>query len=572
MKKIYPPSCVCFLAAIIFLSTSSIKAQPILSFQTVTAGLENPVDIVTAPGDSRLFIAQQNGLVRTWNGTVLTDFLNLGSVITNPAGGEQGLLSIVFHPSYSSNRYFFVWYTSTTGAVTLARYERNAGNPDIADPGSGQVLLSIPKPGSPYFTNHNGAKLIFGNDGMLYIGTGDGGSAGDPFGNAQNVHSLLGKMLRIDVNGVTPTTPFYSIPPGNPYTAPGDGIPDEIYAIGLRNPWRWSFDRANGDLWIADVGQNLWEEVNWLPAGSTAGVNYGWNCYEGAHIYPDGGCTPTDTVSPIFEYPHDGTTGGFSITGGYVYRGPDEQNIPLRGYYITADYVSGNVWMIKPNGNGGWTSYRQAGLPGNISSFGEGADGTLYAVGRSAGAIYKIMLSSLVPVKITRFNAKALNGYNLLEWSSSSEVNIVAYHIEYSPDGRQFVRVGRLAAAGNSPGSHYDFQHSVPQSNGISFYRLAIEEKDGSLSFSEIISVRSPTGSIKIYPTILSNNISLTVDAPRPIKNLQLLNGTGVLVWQKNMQGQTGRIPVLLKPVPPGVYLLRIIGNDFVYKEKLIIR
>lgn len=570
MKKISTSNCLCFLVAFILLF-SRATAQPVLSFQPVVSGLNNPVDIVTAPGDGRLFIAQQNGMIRIWNGTTLIDFINLASVITNPAIGEQGLLSIAFHPSYSnsSNGYFFVWYTDAAGAVTLARFRRNSSNADIADLGSGQVLLNIPKPGN--FTNHNGGKLIFGNDGMLYFGTGDGGSTGDPFNNAQNGNSLLGKMLRIDVNGFATSAPFYSIPPDNPNTAPADGILDEIYAIGLRNPWRWSFDRANGDMWIADVGQNLWEEVNWRPAGNTAGVNYGWRCYEGAHIYADGGCAPTDTVSPIFEYPHNGTTGGFSITGGYVYRGPDAQNNPLLGYYITADYLSGNVWTIKPNGSGGWTTSMQAGLPGNISSFGEGADGTLYALGRTSGTIYKVMLSSIVPVKLTRFEAKAFGGYNQLEWNSSSETNSLAYHIEYSSNGSQFVRVGRVAVAGNSSGGSYNFKHTNPQT-GNAWYRLAIEDIDGSVRFSEIIRLQASAGAIKIYPTILPAHTSITLESGKPIKNLQLLNSMGAMVWQKNMEGQSGRIPVLLKQVLPGVYLLRVTGNDFVHKEKLVIQ
>ena len=551
----------------IFLFTRAFT-QPVLSFQPVTSGLNAPVDIVTAPGDSRLFIAQQNGLIRIWDGSSLTDFINLGSVITNPAGSEQGFLSIAFHPAYNTNRYFFVWYTDVAGAVTLARYQRNISNPDIADVGSAQVLLSIPKPGTPYFSNHNGAKLIFGNDGMLYIGTGDGGSGGDPFNNAQNGNSLLGKMLRINVNGFTSS---YSIPPDNPYLVSGDGILDEIYALGLRNPWRWSFDRANGDMWIADVGQNLWEEVNWRPAGSTAGVNYGWRCYEGAHVYAGGGCAPTDTVSPIFEYPHNNTTGGFSITGGYVYRGPDAQNVPLLGYYITADYVSGNVWTIKPNGSGGWNTHMQAGLPGNISSFGEGADGTLYALGRSTGTIYKVMLSSIVPVTLTRFAARAYSGYNQLEWNSSSEINTLAYHIEYSRNGNQFSRVGRVSAVGSSSGGSYSFKHHTQQAENA-WYRLAMEDADGSVRFSEIIRLRALAGGIKVYPTILPAQSTITLESGKPLKNLQLLNSMGAMIWQKNLEEQSGSIPVLLKAVPPGVYLLIIHGMDFLHKEKLIIQ
>ena len=232
-----------------------------------------------------------------------------------------------------------MWYTDVNGAVTLARYRRDVTNPDIADPASGQVLLRYSKPGSPYFTNHNGGKLNFGPDGMLYVGTGDGGNGGDPYNNAQNGNSLMGKMLRLNVNSFATSAPFYDIPADNPFLAPGDGILDEIYAIGLRNPWRWSFDRSTGDMWIADVGQGAWEEVNWLAAGSTSGVNYGWRCYEANHVYGSG-CSPavTDTIAPIFEYSHNNATGGYSITGGYVYRGASYPE--LQGYYITADYLS----------------------------------------------------------------------------------------------------------------------------------------------------------------------------------------------------------------------------------------
>jgi glucose/arabinose dehydrogenase len=558
---------LCFVPLLASFNSAAAQ-QPVLDFQTVATGLNNPVDIVTAPGDNRLFIAQQNGIVRIWNGTTFLDFINLAGVITDPPVGEQGLLSIVFHPGYATNRYFFVWYTSTTGAVTLARYQRNSVNPDIADPGSGQVLLSIPKPGNPYFTNHNGGKLIFGADGMLYIGTGDGGSGGDPLNNAQNGNSLLGKMLRIDVNGFSTS---YNIPPDNPFLTPGDNILDEIYAIGLRNPWRWSFDRANGDMWIADVGQNLWEEVNWRRTGNTAGVNYGWRCYEGAHIYAGGGCTPTDTVSPIFEYPHNGTTGGFSVTGGYVYRGPDPQNAPLVGYYITADYVSGNVWSIRANGSGGWNSYLQAGLPGNISSFGEGADGTLYALARSAGTIYKVMLSTIIPVTITHFTAVARTGYNELEWRTSNEINTRTYHVEYSTDGSLFSRVGQVPANGNSSANSYTFRHRVLQGGDV-YYRLVTEEADGSTKISGIVRLQGSTANIRIYPTVLHPNGTLNLVFPQRVQNLQLLNSTGSIAWQKDISNVNGATSIAIPNLPAGVYIIRINGWGVLHQQKIIIR
>ncbi|RYF91443.1 MAG: hypothetical protein EOO03_01320, partial [Chitinophagaceae bacterium] len=532
-----PAICCCLLLQF------AAQSQPVIGYQSITAGLNNPVDVVAAPGDSRLFIAQQNGLIRIWNGSALTDFINLSSVITPSPAGEQGLLSVAFHPSYAINRYFFVWYTAAGGNVTLARYQRNLANPDVADLASGQVLLSIAKPGSPYYTNHNGGKLNFGADGMLYIGTGDGGSGGDPENNAQNGNSLLGKMLRLNVNSFATSAPFYDIPADNPFLAPGDGIRDEIFAIGLRNPWRWSFDRSTGDMWIADVGQGNWEEVNFLPAGSTAGANYGWRCYEGAHIYSGGGCTPSDTVSPVFEYPHNSTTGGFSITGGYVYRGPDAANSSLLGTYVTVDYISNNLWLIKPNGMGGFSSVRQGGLLNNISSFGEGSDGTLYAVRRSNGTLYKVIVTAVLPVTISNLKAAAYTGYNQLSWQTTAASNVLQYHIEYSSDGQSFSRVGAIDAINATGTSNYTFRHLLSPAAPLMFYRLAIEDRDGSLKYSDIVRLSATVKAIQVSPTLVQNGI-VNVTINSPLRSLQLINSNGAVVFQKNVTGLSGNVPL----------------------------
>ena len=553
-----------------FLPQLVLNAQPTVDYQPITTGLSNPVDVVSAPGDSRLFIAQQNGIIRIWNGTSLSDFINIGSVLTSPAGNEQGLLSVVFHPAYSTNRYFFVWYTNVAGNITLARYRRNSINPDIADVSSAQVLLSVPKPGSPYFTNHNGGKLNFGTDGMIYISTGDGGSGGDPFNNAQSGNSLLGKMLRLDVNGFATSSPFYTIPPDNPFASTSDGILDEIYAIGLRNPWRWSFDRANGDMWIGDVGQGAWEEVNWLPAGNTAGVNYGWRCYEGAHVYSSG-CSPApaDTVSPVFEYGHNGTTGGFSITGGYVYRGSEFPS--LQGYYITTDYVSNNLWLIKPNGTGGFSNIRQSGVLNNISSFGEAADGSLYALRRSNGTLYKVIVTSVVPVTLTRFGGMMANGYNDLSWQSASEINTRRYHLEYSIDGISFSRVAQITASGNGSGSQYHYKHPVSSSQNM-YYRLAIEDIDGTIRYSTIVLLKADDAKdINIYPAIILNRM-VQVDIKKAIKTIQLINSNGAIVFRKNMMGILGNTQLFLPVLPKGVYTIRANGMDINFTKKLIIQ
>ena len=303
----------CYLFLAFLVVCLQVQAQPEISYNVVTNGFTAPVDIVNA-GDTRLFVVEQAGKVKIWDGTntIATPFLDITS-ITN-FSGEMGLLSLAFHPNYANNRYFFVYYNSANGNINLARYRTKETNAQEADATSGVVLMSIPKP----FTNHNGGKLNFGMDGFLYFGTGDGGSGGDPNNYSQNGSSYLGKMLRINVDSFS-TPPYYTIPPNNPYIAT-QTFKEEIIAMGLRNPWRWSFDRQTGDMWIADVGQGALEEVNFTPSTELNNNNYGWRCYEGTQAYNTGSCNIVSSYKmPIFEYVHNNTTGGYSITGGYVY-------------------------------------------------------------------------------------------------------------------------------------------------------------------------------------------------------------------------------------------------------------
>jgi len=302
MKKV-----LFFIVQAALLSATSLfnssAAQPVIGFSPfITSGLSAPVDIANAgDGTNRLFIVQQNGVIRIHDGTSLlpTPFLNISTIITT--GGERGLLSLAFHPDYENNRYFFVYYTNLSGDITIARYQADVVNPNTADPLSGVVLMNIPKP----FSNHNGGDLNFGPDGYLYFGTGDGGSGGDPFNFSQTGTSLLGKMIRIDVSNFS-TPPYYTIPPDNPYVS-DPNVDDHIWALGLRNPWRWSFDRSTGNMWIADVGQSALEEINFRTAGATGGINYGWRCYEGNQAYNTTGCLPqSNLIQPIFVYPHSG--------------------------------------------------------------------------------------------------------------------------------------------------------------------------------------------------------------------------------------------------------------------------
>lgn len=350
---------------------------PNISLQQVVTGLDSPV-LVTHAGDGsgRLFVVQQSGQIVIVEGGVVTGtFLNISSEIAG--GGEQGLLSAAFPPNYETSGHFYVFYVNQSGNLVLSRIGLT-GDPDVADLSSEQIVFTIPHPGQ---SNHNGGHLAFGPDGYLYLSVGDGGGGGDPNGNGQNVNTLLGKMIRIDVETGNPTT--YTVPANNPFV--GVAGADEIWAYGLRNPWRYSFDRLTGDLLIGDVGQNAWEEVDFQAAGFTGGANYGWNTLEGNHCYsPASGCVqPVNYVPPVAEYSH---SFGCSVTGGYVYRGATYPS--MYGYYFFADYCSGRIWSMQ-NLGGIWITTQLENAPFNISSFGEDEAGNLYVVDLS-GAIYLV--------------------------------------------------------------------------------------------------------------------------------------------------------------------------------------
>jgi glucose/arabinose dehydrogenase len=408
--------------------TNQQATTPEISLIEFATGLSQPLGIVTSgiAGDERLFIVQKGGLIRIVqsNGSVLpTPFLDISDLVSG--GSEQGLLGLAFHPEYGENGYFFVNYTDTSGNTQIVRYDVSATDPNVADPDNALTVLSIVQP----LSNHNGGNLEFGPDGYLYIGLGDGGGSGDPGNYGQNMASLLGKMLRIapviptiipppdpiptptqqlylpyiqKAEGEVAPPPYldpdcgngnYSIPADNPFVEDAPDTCNEIWAAGLRNPWRYSFDRLLGDLYIADVGQNAWEEVNWQPASSRGGENYGWRCYEGNHTYNLTGCGPAELYTfPIHEYNH--SQGDRSITGGFVYRGSDYP--ALWGHYLFGDYISGRFWALHPDGDGGWQVIPFGSLLGtfSLSSFGEDINGELYASHLGNGTIYRIQENS----------------------------------------------------------------------------------------------------------------------------------------------------------------------------------
>jgi glucose/arabinose dehydrogenase len=351
---------------------NGLRLDPVLS------GLDEPVFVTNAgDGSGRLFVVERGGVIRVArDGQLLPEpFLDITALVES-GGTEQGLLGLAFHPDFAHNGLFFVDYTAKAkdSDNTVARYQIS-DHPDRAEPGSARVLIAQPD----IAANHNGGMLAFGPDGYLYIAIGDGGAGGSP--NGQKLDTLFGKLLRIDVDHGDP----YAIPTDNPFANRADARA-EIWAYGLRNPWRFSFDRATGDLWIADVGGTAYEEINEQPAASRGGENYGWVVMEGQHCHsPSEGCDTTGKVLPLVEYQHNE---GCAVTGGYVYRGAADP--ALVGVYLYGDYCSGNIWTLRQDAGGAWTHQKQLATELSISSFGEDEAGELYLTDMRGGAVYRV--------------------------------------------------------------------------------------------------------------------------------------------------------------------------------------
>ena len=368
-------------------ASAGVPLPPEIVLVQVASGLSSPVTITNAgDGSDRVFIVEKPGRIRILeNGSVLaTPFLDISTVV-NSSGGEQGLLGLAFDPDYASNGDFYVYYTRGDNATVVAHYNADPPSGNTATD-FGTVLWVQPQPR----TNHNGGQLAFGPDGYLYIAVGDGGRQGDPDDNAQNLETWLGKILRVEVDGSNP----YTVPPSNPYV----GIPntfDEIWQPGLRNPWRFSFDRANGDLFIGDVGQVLYEEINYAPAASTGGENWGWRCYEATHEHNTAGCGPiADYEMPILEYAH--VSSRCSVTGGYRYRGTSAPD--LRGAYLFGDWCTGDVWAgVEDQMAGTWRAV-DLDFPDalfQLTTFGEDEQGNVY-LATGGGKVYVIDQVSVI--------------------------------------------------------------------------------------------------------------------------------------------------------------------------------
>lgn len=548
-------------------------AQPVLEFVPMTLSgpaLSQPVDI-TGCGDNsgRLFVVEKRGTIRiVQNGVVLTDFfLDIQTQVMN--SGERGLLGLAFHPQYPDSPYIYVNYVPINTIITrISRFTLNPNNSNDILENSQLILLT--QPGIQ--TNHKAGDLAFGPDGYLYFGLGDGGGGGDPDNNGQDLEIWLAKILRIDINSKTPPL-NYSIPPSNPFV----GVPglDEIWAYGIRNPWRISFDRETGDLWIADVGQNLWEEIDMIPAGTPGGMNFGWDCREGTHNYEPANCGPNTTfTAPIFEYPHSCNPcpngQGASITGGFVYRGALYPN--MAGYYICADYISDNIWMIQQTGFNPPTFdvivQNGSGMINDVVTFGENDNGELFA-GSLTGVLYRVTETTGLAVSWEAIDVLRINQGNKVLWTMHDLTGIDRFEVERSltADFAQFTTAGQVSPVPDQ--IYYSFIDPYYQHLGI-YYRICAVTLDGEREYSPIKRL-----------------------IPDPVAKPSLVYDVGQGLWRVSLpdQWQTGEVILydlqgkevftkklsrdkmveLGPPIIPGCYFIQIKSGSDVWSDRVVL-
>ncbi|NWF49211.1 MAG: PQQ-dependent sugar dehydrogenase [Ignavibacteriaceae bacterium] len=435
-----------FIFLFILLAANSVTfAQFTLQNAFPNLTFSSPLDLQHAgDGTDRIFVVERAGRIKVFQNSANTSQVKIFLDITDRvvSGGELGLLGLAFHPDYENNGYLYVNYTSQNPNLhtRISRFKVTDTNPDSADKNSEQIILTYDQP----YSNHNGGCLAFGPDGYLYIASGDGGSGGDPQNNAQSVNNLLGKILRIDIDNPAPGL-FYSIPPDNPFVDSTGTVRKEIFAWGLRNPWRFSFDSETGTIWCADVGQDAWEEIDIIQNGK----NYGWRCYEGNHPYNLSGCNYPEYIFPVWEYSH---SIGASITGGYVYRGP---NVPeIFGQYIYGDYSSKKVWALKYDGITPPINTLLLTAPGSITSFGVDKNNELYIVSFDS-KIYRFLPTApiIAPSNLNGLGVMLLSNppdvIVMLDWNDNSD-NEEGFIIERKTVGSDFVIIDSVQANQNS--------------------------------------------------------------------------------------------------------------------------
>nr|WP_295930672.1 PQQ-dependent sugar dehydrogenase [uncultured Dyadobacter sp.] len=539
------------ITALIIMAAACCLAQPAMVIEPVVSGFTRPVK-VTNGGDSRLFVAEIGGKIRiVKNGAIVSQpFLDIGAKVNNP--DWAGIFSIAFDPAYQANGHFYVLYVvKDRFEVQVSRFSRSAGDADLADPNSEQKVLTIPY--TDVLGGHRGGDMAFGKDGFLYISTGDNGPGsrgvtGDPENNAQNTTRLYGKLLRIDVVNALPVTP----------------TPDKIFALGLRNPWRFSIDRLNGDFWIGDNGQDGWEEVNYLKYPfEVAAPNFGWSCLEGNQSYTASHCAPGTTYqAPRVTYPGFTNNGGLdaSVMGGYVYRGSRYPS--LKGYYFFGDYTSGKIGFVNPSG----IPTVNAGLSyPSVISFGENQAGELYLLSFLNGTLARMTSpDDPLPVKLVFFRPQWRERSLVLEWKTSFESNFADFELERSTDGHHFKLLDHIAPLG--AGRTYSFPDSTPTTK-TSYYRLKMTDLDGSYAYSKIVAgIGGQDAELLVYPNPVSHQCQ--IEGIRKGARIALYNAAGDRLWSGTSQSDS-RMSLDLSGRVAGIYTV-IIEDDAAGFQKSI--
>lgn len=556
-----------FVTLVLILINIKIFAQYNFEVAFPNLTFSSALDLKSAgDGTNRIFVVEQDGIIRVFpnnqNVNSTKQFLDITDRVTS--GGETGLLGLAFHPNYELNGYFYVNYTAASPLRTvISRFQVSSTNPDSADKNSEQILLEYNQP----YSNHNGGCVAFGPDGYLYIAAGDGGSGGDPQNNAQNITNLLGKIIRIDVDN--PQAPLsYGIPADNPFVdSTNASIRKEIYAWGLRNTWRFSFDYTTGWLWAADVGQGNWEEVDIIQNGE----NYGWRCYEGNHTYNTSGCTGV-YEPPIWEYSH---SLGFSITGGYVYRG---QNVPeLTGKYIVGDYVSARVWAIDYDGINPATSTQITTASGSITSFGQDENNELYLVSFN-GKIYRF-IPTVVPVELVSFSAIVVESGVKLSWDTATETNNSGFSIERSSDGINFFEIVFIGGNGTSANRHGYSYVDQDVTSGVYYYRLKQIDFDGTVEYLQTVMI--DLGRIRNfkleqnYPNPFNPSTRISFQIPQnsfvTLKIYDLLGNEITSLINKEMIAGNHKVEFDASQLSSGVYFYRLTADNFTEMKKMTI-
>ncbi len=568
MKKILP------LIIFSFLSIYSYS-QELLEFTPITLtgpALQAITDITgSGDGSGRLYIVEKRGVIRVvLNGVIANQqFLSIEGLAMD--SGERGLLGLAFHPQYPDSNYIYVNYViEGTMTTRIARFTVPASTPDNADETSIRILMDVPG----IQTNHKAGDLAFGPDGYLYITMGDGGGGGDPEDTGQDFTRLLGKILRIDVNSTSPPK-NYRIPPTNPYlpyTGTGDTLP-EIFMNGVRNPWRMSFDQETGDLWIADVGQNEYEEINMIPAGTGGGRNLGWDCREGNHNYTPSHCT--DTVAnpltyPVFEYTHCTLPchGGFSITGGFVYRGDDYPD--MYGVYMSVDYSTNVVFLVEQTGPTTFTSFSHT-ANGNsgITTFGESDNREIFA-GNLNGTLYYVTrgLPDPLPLQWEGLSAQVVSNGNKIQWTLHNFMDVEFFELQRSvkADFVNFTNVVEVLP--DIEKVTYTYHDPYYQPEGV-YYRVAAHLNDGSIEYSPVARIM-PDPLSKPTLTFDFNTNLWRINLPSYWQNgdLKLYDLSGRIVYEARLSDRS-HID-LSRPVPPGVYFIMVRGNEGMWSDRIV--